>query len=297
MLGEARQWIASMGWDPDPVWFARGDQALARARELDPDDGFVHYLSATLQIARGRLSEAYAELVAAVTRMPYFSHVYHYFAYLFRLSDMLDEALDAEARCSEIEPNDGLAYTGTARILSLRGDLQGALAALERGRLRLGDRVTFEMGEVTALYLCGRSAELLARFGAGEPRPHPMANAALAMTFQRSGDAARADRFLAAATPYSDIDMDSSAWAAACHTWQGDIDHAYLRLGRAVDLGLHSPSFYEQPELFSPLWDDPRWRPFIEDVRRRAAEHRREFRWPVPGMAWSSAGTAARATG
>ena len=35
-----------------------------------------------------------------------------------------------------------------------------------------------------------------------------------------------------------------------------------------------------QSGMLGPVHGDPRWAPFIEGVRRRVAQWRREFRWP-----------------
>ena len=284
MLGEAREWIASMGWDSDPIWFARGEEALARARSLDPDDPFVHYLAATLHIARGRLPEAYADLGIALRGMPHFPHVYHYFAYVFRLAGLLDHAEDAERRCWEIEGGDPFPYTNMIVILALRGDFEGSREWLERGRLRFGNTATLELAELSLLWLSGRDDEILERFRAADDRRgQALSHAPLALAHLRGGDRERAERIAGHLESFAAIDMDAAGWAASYHAWAGETDRSFTHLARAVELGLHSPIFYEHPRLFEPIRRDPRWAPFIEDVRARAERYRREMTWPVPG--------------
>jgi serine/threonine protein kinase/tetratricopeptide (TPR) repeat protein len=285
MLGEARQWVASMGWDPDSVWFARAEEALARATEIDPDDGFVHYLAATLHIAHGRKREAYADLVIAHAAMPHVAHVYHYFAYLFRLADLLDQAIDAEERCWQIEPNDLLAYTGMIRMLPLRGEIQRAQEWVERGRLRFGSPPGLEASEMVFLCLSGRFRELVERFGAGDLQAHALGIGSLCLALLHLGEEERARRLFGQFGNHAAVDMDAAAWAAAVMARLGDTDRAFQHLARATALGLDSATLYEHPVLFEPLHGDPRWRPFIDGVRTRVATYRRELRWPIGGVA------------
>lgn len=284
MLGEARQWVASMGWDPDSVWFARAEEALARATEIDPDDGFVHYLAATLHIAHGRKREAYIDLKIALAGMPHFAHVYHYFAYLFRLADLLDRAIDAEERCWRIEPNDILAYTGMIRMLPLTGEFARAQEWVERGRLRFGSAPGFEASEMEFLCLSGRFGELLERFGALDKHVHPLGTASLSLALLNHGQQERARQVFGSFQNYAAVDMDAAAWAAAIMGHLGQADRAFQHLARATALGLDSATVYEHPVLFKPLHSDPRWRSFIDGVRARVESYRRELPWPIAGV-------------
>lgn len=285
MLGEARQWVASMGWDPDSVWFARAEEALAHAKRIDPEDGFVHYLAATLHIAHGRKREAYADLQVALAAMPHFAHVYHYFSYLFRLADLLDHAIDAEERCWRIEPNDLLAYTGMIRMLSLRGEIQRAQEWVERGRLRFGSAPDLGACELVLLCLSGRFRDVRERLGAMDLHEHMLGIGSSSLAFVHLGEEERARQLFGQFASHAAVDMDAAAWAAAIMARLGDTDRAFQHLARATALGLDSATFYEHPVLFEPLHGDPRWKPFIEGVRARVASYRREFRWPVDGVA------------
>jgi len=283
MLGEAQQWVASMGWEPDSIWFARAGAALARAREIDPEDGLVYYLSATLHIAHGRKREAYSDLRVALGHMPHFAHVYHYFSYLFRLSDLLDHAIDAEQRCWQIEPNDPLSYSGMIGMLALRGEAAGAQEWVERGRLRFGFVPGFERSEMVLMCLSGRFEEMVERFGALEKHPHPLGTATLCLALARVGQPERARRMFPHLERYATIDMDAAGWAAAIMAWLGDTDRALGYLARATALGLDSVTFYQHPLLFEPLRSHPRWESFIDGVRQRVESYRREFQWPLAG--------------
>jgi hypothetical protein len=75
------------------------------------------------------------------------------------------------------------------------------------------------------------------------------------------------------------VDMDAALGCATYYAIVGDRDLAFRHLQRAVELGNDMLRLYELP-ILGTLHDDPRWTPFIEGVRRRVAEYRREFRWP-----------------
>jgi TolB-like protein/tetratricopeptide (TPR) repeat protein len=283
MLGEARQWVAAMGWDADPIWFARGEEALARARALDPGDAMVHYLSATLHIARGRPREAYADLRVALAGMPHFAHVYHYFSYTFRLCDLLDRAVDAETRCWEIDGGDPFPYANMIWIQALQGDFAGSGEWLERARLRFAKGAGVERAEIASLCVAGRFEEALERHGGLEQHGLPLGNVNLALAALRLGHAERARRLFEQSEGFARMDMDAAGWAAAYMAWAGDRERAFQYLSRASELGLHSATFYEHPQLFGPLHDDPRWPTFISGIRERVAGYRRDLLWPPRG--------------
>jgi TolB-like protein/Flp pilus assembly protein TadD len=283
MLGEAREWVASMGWDPDPIWFARGEEALARARALDPSDAMVHYLSATLHIARGRPREAYADLRVALAGMPHFAHVYHYFSYMFRLCDLLDRAVDAETRCWEIDGSDPFPYTNMIWMLALQGDLAGSGEWVNRARQRFANNPGVERAEIASLCVAGRFGEVLERHGRLERHETSLGNVNLALATLRVGHAERARRLFEQGEGFARMDMDAAGWAAAFMAWAEERDRAFQYLSRASELGLHSATFYEHPQLFRPLHDDPRWPTFISGIRERITGYRRDLLWPPPG--------------
>ena len=77
-----------------------------------------------------------------------------------------------------------------------------------------------------------------------------------------------------------DADMDLAMWVAEMHAHLGDKNRAFRCLARAIELGNDQLDFYEDSKRFGALFDDPRWQPFVEGVRTRVAEYKREFRWP-----------------
>ena len=83
----------------------------------------------------------------------------------------------------------------------------------------------------------------------------------------------RCERFAA-------VDMDQAVSAAALRAHLGQTDAAFRHLDRAVALGNDCLSGYRNPVFFGPLRGDPRWEPFLDGVRSRVAQWKRDFRWP-----------------
>jgi tetratricopeptide (TPR) repeat protein len=271
--------MADGGFDPDPVWYARAEQSLSRALELEPDHAGGLFGRASLQLVRGRKREAYQGFKTLLPRMPNDFRVHHYIAYLFRLCDMLDEALAAELRAAEVEPGVPWPIWGMVRLHTLRSDYAEARRWLEvcRGRFPGHPRITtLEMDLV--MYEAGPTAAL--EYGrvhvSTEADPsHAPYQLAVAMLLLGRRDEARPH--VAAADRFAAFDMDFAGMAGALHGLLGERDEAFRHLERAVALGNDTLSLYTDDLLFGPLHDDPRWDPFLAGVRSRVAEYRREF--------------------
>ena len=271
------------GFTSDPAWYEKAERALSRARKLDPEDGIAIFATATLNLVRGRKREAYAGLVDASRRMPNLPHIYHYFSYLFRLCDMLDEGLQASARAFEMDPNNPWPIWMTIRLLTIRGDVESARARLDVARPKFGHHPRFQVVEAIVLRCEGRYLESIAvldrNSAAGESPAQGEFERALCHV--RVGDREKAAASMDFLEKSAVIDMDQAAGAASLWSHLGDADKAFRHLDRAAALGNDSLRVYES-DAFEPLRSDPRWRPFIDGVRARVAQWRREFRWPLP---------------
>jgi hypothetical protein len=84
---------------------------------------------------------------------------------------------------------------------------------------------------------------------------------------------------------HATIDMDMAAHAACLHGHLGNADAAFRYLEKATALGNDMLTYYQNPIFFRPLFTDPRWEPFIDGVRSRVAQWKREFRWPPQPVA------------
>jgi len=88
---------------------------------------------------------------------------------------------------------------------------------------------------------------------------------------------------LAICERFAAVDMDAAAHTASIRGYLGEYDEAFRHLERATALGNDTTRFYTNPIFFEPLFSDRRWQPFLEGVKSRAAQWKREFHWP-PGI-------------
>jgi serine/threonine protein kinase/tetratricopeptide (TPR) repeat protein len=282
LLSSAYHNMADTGFDPDPGWYTKAEQAVGRALALEPENGGARLQIGALHLVRGRKREAYREFVTAQRRAPNYWILNVYFAYLFRLCDQLEEALAAGTRGIEMDPNLPIAYMQLCRGHLLRGDSERAREWLGRGRARCGPLPGFLAIELAIQLREGRREEAanLAARPEWETGNAGMGYFLRALALLQAGRRAEAEPFIAGGRCFSEMDMDQAANSAVLAALDGDADRAFRHLERATELGNDSLSFYLDDRFFGPLHGDPRWEPFLAGVRERVAQYKREFRWP-----------------
>jgi TolB-like protein/tetratricopeptide (TPR) repeat protein len=277
--------MVDSGFDPDPSWLSKADHALARARELDPLNPMARFATAAFRLTRGAKRDAYESLTEAMVLAPNHSMIYHYFAYLFRLCDMLEEGAAASRRAQELNPSSPWAFWMEMRIRALRGDTQGAREILQSLQARLGRGADVQRADIMLLGFEERLEEvanLVEKAGTG---PTSTVNFEAALAWIRLGHPERAAESIAICERFAAVDMDSAAHAASLHSYLGNMDAAFRHLDRATALGNDTLTYYQNPTFFGPLFSDPRWPPFLEGVRTRVAQWKREFLWPPKAVA------------
>jgi serine/threonine-protein kinase len=270
------------GYDSNPKWYVKAEEAVARARAIDPENGPAHFATAQLHMVFGRKRESYRELLAARRTMPNHSHTYHYVAYLFRLCNMIDEALRAEQHAVDLEPNAPFAQTGMVRNHLLRRDYAAAESWIERAQIRFPSYDRFRVLKGRMLLDQGKERETQELLERGTPKDDGDAYFVRAFTRLRLGDVDGAREDVPQIEAYGEVDMDFAANAASIWAHLGDRDKAFRFLDRAVELGNDTLMCFENPTFFAPLHTDPRWEAFRDAMRRRIEGYRREFRWPLP---------------
>jgi TolB-like protein/cytochrome c-type biogenesis protein CcmH/NrfG len=281
-LASAFRAMTDGGFDHDPSWFERADEACRRALAVDPDHALAGFQMGTLHLVRGRKREAYRAFVEAYRRMPNDSTLVHYIAYLLRLCDMLPEAFAAERHSIELDPTSPWQNWMMFRLYFESGELAKAVEALEHGRARFPDHPRIPVIEIALARAQGRYAEALERIENLGMASELAINLHLdrARSLIGLGRAAETGPHVAKVDEAGELDMDYALSAAELHGVLGERDRAFHFLERAVQLGNDSLYAYELPGNLDAIKDDPRWGPFIAGVRARVAEYKREFRWP-----------------
>ena len=281
-LGSTYHSMVDGGFDPDPDWYRKAQEALTRALTLDSEDEVARFAIGTLDLVRGKKREAYQRFSECLARSPNMWTLYHYFSYLFRLCDMLDEGLAAARRAHEIDPSVPWPYWAVIRIALLGRDLEIAREWLERARPRFSAHPRLHSMELALLRREGRFAEALEfdRHRSITMETVGYTEFDRAYCHIRLGQKEEALPHMARLESFSDIDMDEAALMGILQAQLGNADRAFRHLARATELGNDTLSLYEDPEALGPLHGDPRWKPFLEGVRARVAVWRRELRWP-----------------
>ncbi len=281
-LGNTYLGMVDSGFDPDPAWHAKAEEAMTRALGLDPEDHEARFGLGTLDLVRGRKREAYRAFVESLPRAPNSWAIHHYLGYLFRLCDMLDEAREAELRALRVEPGVPWVYWSMVRVALLRRDVAEAREWIERMRPRFGDHPRLPAMEISILTAEGRYQDALEfdlrHLGSQATVSYLEGDRAYCRI--RLGQREQAMPHLARLENFAAIDMDAAASAGIVRAQLGEPDAAFRHLERAVELGNDTLSLYEDAGLLGPLHDDPRWTPFLSGVRARVAQWRREFRLP-----------------
>jgi TolB-like protein/tRNA A-37 threonylcarbamoyl transferase component Bud32/Tfp pilus assembly protein PilF len=289
-LAKVRGSMFDTGFDPDPAWVRRADDACRRALEIDPDHSYARYTKGTLDLVRGRKREAYHAFVRRHREHPNEFQPHHYLAYVLRLCNLVDRAVAAERRAMELDPSTPWpAWTIIRLLVESRRDAE-AVPILERAQVRFAGMALNQDGDLLLLRNAGRFEEIVARVtGADRIREGSRARFELAYALLRLGRVDEARSLATSLAPYAAVDMDYAAYQAVLHGWLGERDAAFDDLARAAELGNDSVYLYEREDLFGPLYEDPRWAPFLAERRARAATYREELRWPIDALAAAGA--------
>lgn len=284
-LAKLRQSMVDSGLDADMSWYEKADEACRRALEIDPDHSYARFTLGSLHLVRGRKREAYHAFVARHRALPYDFHALHYLAYVFRLCNLVDHALDAERTAIERDSSTPWPYWMGARIALEAGRMEEGVHWLERARARFPDALATQVLELTLLRIEGRFVELVERSERPDSttKDDSRGHFEWAYALLRLGRTDEARRHVETIEPYAVVDMDFAAAVASLRAWLGETDAAFAHLARAVQLGNDSLYLYERDDLFGPLHDDPRWAPFLAGVGERVESFREELRWPVDG--------------
>jgi serine/threonine-protein kinase len=289
-LGRIYHSMIDGGFDSDPAWYGKSEQALRRALKLDPNLPDAIFAWGAHQLVRGNKSEAYAAFCDSARRMPNNWIVFHYLAYLFRISGMLDEAAEASEHAIAIDPSIPWPYWGLARIHAFRRDEARAMEWIDRTSVRFGSHPRGVLMEALCLSHFGRHREVLALWDRlHDPRAEVKKETEfhalwfyVGYAMYRCGRTEEGTKYMLWSAPEAEVDMDAAMEMACGWAILGETDKAFRALDRGTELGQDVLTVFRDPERYGRLHRDPRWPAFLERVEQRVGRWKREFRWPLP---------------
>jgi serine/threonine protein kinase len=244
---------------------ARGEQALRRALDLNPDLSLAHNLYAHVEVDAGRAREAIARLLERVRRATSEPELFAGLVHACRYCGLLDASVAADERARSLDPG---VRTSVAQTFVLMGDWERAMAA---------DRSDPPFTTAHALIELGRGDEAVAlirkhvRRGT-QPQLDHLLEAMLASLESRHDDVIRETHALVD-SGFGDHEV-LFHWSAAL-AQAGDRDGSLGLLERAITGGFHPASALARDRRFDPLRGMADFRQLLrraDDLQREALD-------------------------
>ncbi len=234
-------------------WVAMyGDNDLAgaaghfrRALALDPADPDVLRNCATLLASLGRLDEALALDEANVRRDPVNVTALYNLGLYQRYAGRLDAAIASFRTVLSLAPGRGITHFNLSVALLLKGDAQGALAAIEQETSEVWKMIGLPM----VYHALGRKAE---------------SDAALAKEIEQD-------------------QKDGPFNIASIYAYRGEADKAFAWLDKTVEYDDPGLGEIVTENLLDNIHNDPRWLPFLRKVGKAPEQLAKiEFKVTLP---------------
>jgi non-specific serine/threonine protein kinase len=247
---------------------ARGEAALQRALELDPDNGAAHYYYAQLEIDLGRVDAALARLLDRARQRRAEPQIYAALVHACRYAGLLEASVAAHRQARRLDPT---VSTSVLHTYYMQGDYA---RALDEGYS------SSDPFEARVLGAMGRAAEAVAAARREEERYAAVPLLCSFCSGLRAAFEGRADEAVAALARIDTVafsDGEGLFYWAEIYAMLGMLDRARSMLERALESGfLCLPAFENDPYL-APLRETPAWQPLIAPVRSRQAAVAEQF--------------------
>ena len=241
---------------------ARGEAALQRALELDPDNGAAHHYYAQLEIDLGRVDSALTRLLNRARQRRAEPQVYAALVHACRYAGLLVESVAADRQARRLDPT---VSTSVLHTYYMQGDYARTL-----------DQVSYSSDpiEARALGAMGREAEAISAARREEERYAAVPLLRSFCTGMRAAMEGRAEEALAAMNQidtFSFSDGEGLFYEAEVYARLGLLDRAHATLERAVEGGFLCTLAFESDPYLAPLRQTPGWPTLIERVRSKQA--------------------------
>jgi eukaryotic-like serine/threonine-protein kinase len=241
---------------------ARGEEALKRALEINPDLSLAHRLYAQIEVESGHALEAMVRLLERVREAPSQPELFAGLVHACRYCGLLEASVAAYERARGLEPH---IVTSVANTFMQMGDFERAIET---------DMSDFPFARAFAYARLGRAPEAVALLQAALARAtHPQLRTAISCTLAFL--VGRHDEVIRLIHELIDADFGEPEgfyhWAGAL-AQAGDHDGALLQLERCLRSGYYPASAM----VGDPRFDPVRATADFRDIARRADELRRK---------------------
>jgi eukaryotic-like serine/threonine-protein kinase len=264
-LGRSYRLIGKYHLEETPENLARGEAALRRALELDPDLPIAHKILAYQEAEQGRAPEAMARLLGLARRNRNDPEAFSGLVHACRYCGLLEASEAAHREVRRLDPH---MPTSVRFTLWAKGDMESVLE-------ETADSADFEL-RVMALLMRDRTdeaREILRK--AGARRLSPILNTMLRGLGALLDDRRNAMGILNEAL-VSHKDPEALFMLAACQAYTGD-DRALASLTQAVESGYRVPAALRSNPWLSDLRRAGRLDALIERAEAGQREARRVF--------------------
>jgi serine/threonine-protein kinase len=262
-LGRCYRLIAKYG-DPSQtaINLARGEDALKRALEINPELSLAHNLYAYLEVDAGNAREAMVRLLAHIRSTASEPELFAGLVHACRYCGLLDASVAAYERARRLDP--GVA-TSVAQTFMLRGELERAMET------DLGDP---PFVKASALSQLGRTAEGIELLRAGIARGlNPQHHIVITIIMKSlAGEHEELIRLVHQLVGSNFADPEGLYHWAAALAGAGEHDGALGLLERSITGGFHPASALVR----DPRFDSIRGSSDFIQLVRRAEERQRE---------------------
>jgi non-specific serine/threonine protein kinase len=239
---------------------ARGEAALQRALELDPDNGAAHHYYAQLEIDLGRVDSALERLLNRARQRRAEPQVYAALVHACRYAGLLVESVAADRQARRLDPT---ITTSVLHTYYMQGDFTRTLDLAPYSSDPIEARVLGAMGrEVEAISAARREEERYASV--------PLLRGFC--TSLRAAFEGRTDEAVKALQPietFSFSDGEGLFYEAEVYAKLGLLDRALIMLERAVEGGFLCLPAFERDPFLAPLRMTPHWPALLERVRSK----------------------------
>jgi eukaryotic-like serine/threonine-protein kinase len=286
--GRLAQAYAQIGMhlDPDPQWFVRAEQAIAKTLELDPVQCDALYARGIIlwSPSRGFKNGPALRAVNAALKINSGRYQIRQFrgAILFHLGFYAEAQRDLE-EAIQLNPGQALTFQGLGMVEQYRGNISKAYEFNQRA-------LDLDPALVHANIFAPLNPLLMDRIGEARDKiqkarqmvpEEPQLTSLEGLISAMEGNFKRAEQLAdeASAENRKSVTHTHHSWhyAAGIYAMCGKRDKAILQLRRCAEMGLPNYLLFTTDPFLRAIRDDPEFTALMSDLRKQYDQYRQEF--------------------